>query len=72
MPYPIRDYRAESTTMARDLKKKKKKKFKFISGFETVQVKKIMPLIIMLLKEIELRDNRKADVVIACSTIQLI
>lgn len=30
--------------------------------------KKNLPSIITLLKEIELRDNRKASVVIACST----
>jgi len=37
-----------------------------------VQVKKNLPSIITLLEEIELRDNRKAGVVIACSTKQLI
>lgn len=66
MPYPIKDYKAESASMTRD--SKKKKKFKFIPWFENVQVKKILPSIITLLKEIELRDNRKASVVIACST----
>lgn len=54
------------------IKKKKGKKKKVISWFENVQVKKILPSIIILLKEIELRDNRKASVVIACSTEQLI
>lgn len=70
MPYPIKDYKAESVSMTRDLKKKKK--FKFISWFENVQMKKFFPSVIMLLKEIELGDNRKSSVVIACSTKQLI
>lgn len=35
-------------------------------------MKKFFPSVIMLLKEIELGDNRKSSVVIACSTKQLI
>lgn len=46
MPYPIKDYKAESVSMTRDLKKKK---FKFISWFENVQMKKFFPSVIMLL-----------------------